>query len=361
MSKPASGASLDSGNSLYSALTAAGSAVWAMLEGGSSSTSADSSGNGHTLALTAPFTWSTDGSGNAIIRCAGATTDGMIVTSPPTMGGTDSWSLAFRFHQTTSGARGIVAGDDAGGLFVWGFTGNFLAVHSSLGSYAGIFTGTTSFTADADYLLVFNHAAGQIHLYKDGVEDGSSPQTVSSVPGVFTSICGGNDGTGTNSLIGSITYAYLMKGYAASGTDATTLHSDPYAIFATGGSPLAAGTLSVTGHTPSSVSLSLATNTGGTAPYSSQLQRAPDVAGSPGSFSNDGSPVAGATPTFTSSGLTANTKYWFQVVVTDSAGSPGTATSNQVSQTTSPQDTPELYGQPFGATGRRQLNQLLAQ
>ncbi len=50
MSKPSSGATLDSGNALYSHLTASGSAVWALLEG-SGSTSADSSGNSNTLTL----------------------------------------------------------------------------------------------------------------------------------------------------------------------------------------------------------------------------------------------------------------------------------------------------------------------
>lgn len=99
-------------------------------------------------------------------------------------------------------------------------------------------------------------------------------------------------------------------------------------------SVLAAGTLSVSSHTATSVTLAIATNTGGTVPYSNQLQVAPDVSGSPGSYSNTGSPVAGATASLPATGLSASTTYWFRVVVTDSAGSPATSTSNAVSQTT---------------------------
>ncbi len=124
------------------------------------------------------------------------------------------------------------------------------------------------------------------------------------------------------------------------------------------GGTLTAGTLAVTAHNSDSISLSLATNTGGTPPYSNQLQRAPDVAGSPGSFVNDGSPVAGATPVFTSSALAGSTIYWYQVVVTDNVSA--TATSNQVSQQTNAPDTAELHGTPFGTSGRRQMSQLLS-
>lgn len=101
-----------------------------------------------------------------------------------------------------------------------------------------------------------------------------------------------------------------------------------------GGGTLTAGTISVTGHTSSTVDLSLATDSGGTSPYSNQLQQAPDVAGSPGTWANVGTPETGATATFTASGLTASTTYWFRVVVTDSAGSPATENSNEVSQAT---------------------------
>lgn len=91
-----------------------------------------------------------------------------------------------------------------------------------------------------------------------------------------------------------------------------------------------AGTLSTGSVTSTTAAASIATNTGGTSPYSNQLQTSPHGAGS---WTNNGSPVAGATASLTATGLTASTQYDLRVVVTDSAS--GTSTSNTVTQTTS--------------------------
>lgn len=96
---------------------------------------------------------------------------------------------------------------------------------------------------------------------------------------------------------------------------------------------LSAGTLTLGATGTTSQALSIATDTGGTPPYSNQLQRAPDVSGAPGTWANVGSAVSGATASFTDTGLTPGTKYWWRVVVTDSAGSPATVNSNQVTTT----------------------------
>lgn len=70
------------------------------------------------------------------------------------------------------------------------------------------------------------------------------------------------------------------------------------------------------------VVLSLTTPSGGVSPYSYQLQRAADVSGSPGPYSNVGSLLVGQTGSATfvdASGVSA-TPYWYRVAVTD-AGS----------------------------------------
>ena len=95
------------------------------------------------------------------------------------------------------------------------------------------------------------------------------------------------------------------------------------------GLSLTAGTASTASNTSSSVSIAIATNSGGTSPYSNQLQRSPHGADT---FSNVGSPVSGATATLTDGTVAASTAYDYQVVVTDSA--EATATSNLLAVTT---------------------------
>lgn len=80
------------------------------------------------------------------------------------------------------------------------------------------------------------------------------------------------------------------------------------------------------------LTVTAAAATGGTTPYSYQFQRAPDVVGVAGVYANVGS--AGSSLTLNDTGLTASTPYWYRYVVTDSAGSPATATGAGSSQTT---------------------------
>lgn len=85
--------------------------------------------------------------------------------------------------------------------------------------------------------------------------------------------------------------------------------------------PPVVGTLSLTSASVGSVVLGLATNTGGTPPYSNQLQRSNYGAGS---WSNIGSPVVGATATLTDATASASGHYDYRVVVTDDAEETGT-------------------------------------
>ena len=91
-------------------------------------------------------------------------------------------------------------------------------------------------------------------------------------------------------------------------------------------SSLSSGTI-----TSSSIVLN-ATVSGGTSPYSTQYQQSPAGCGS---FSNIGSPVAGATPSYNATGLTASTTYCFRATVTDSVSATATS-SNFSASTTAP-------------------------
>jgi len=60
---------------------------------------------------------------------------------------------------------------------------------------------------------------------------------------------------------------------------------------------------------------STTTQTQGVGPYTYQFQRAPDMSGSPGTYTNVG--TGSTATTHADSGLAENTKYWYRVYVTD--------------------------------------------
>jgi hypothetical protein len=88
-------------------------------------------------------------------------------------------------------------------------------------------------------------------------------------------------------------------------------------------SSITAGVISFGEYGPTTVALTWAVPSGGTAPYTYQVQQAPDVAGSPGTFVNVGAPISTLAKLIT--GLTASTQYWWRVVVTDSLSNTGTS------------------------------------
>lgn len=90
------------------------------------------------------------------------------------------------------------------------------------------------------------------------------------------------------------------------------------------------GTASTDAHTDTTADLSVIA-AGGTAPYSYQWYRSTSNGFTPGA----GNILSGKTgTTLNDTGLTAGTTYYYVCRVTDSAGSPGTADSNQVTVTT---------------------------
>jgi hypothetical protein len=201
-------------------------------------------------------------------------------------------------------------------------------------NYMGVASLGTSGSPDTNWhMLAVTRIGGAVTLYFDGTATASGTGNNGSASSGAFQI--GNWGTGGsqewNGLIDEV--ALFTTGLIAQNI------ADLYTAGTT--SALSAGILSASSHDDASATLSLATNSGGTSPYSSQLQVAPDVSGSPGSWSNTGSPVGGATPTLTATGLTASTTYWFRAVVTDNASA--TANSNSVSVTT---DAPTIPSTP---------------
>jgi hypothetical protein len=78
---------------------------------------------------------------------------------------------------------------------------------------------------------------------------------------------------------------------------------------------LTAGSVTVSGIGSTGAFLSTTSASGGTAPWSYQFQIAPDVAGSPGTWTNVGPDLGFLS--YLATGLSASTTYWARVVVTD--------------------------------------------
>ncbi len=231
MAKPSSGATIDSGVSLFNGMTA----CWPMLEG-SGTTSADLAGS-RDLTFAggggAP-TWSTNGSGEAVISLGSALSAPLALGSTLTLNGASGWSIAFRAKQTNSDANGIVLGDNSNTTdFVWMYGGVFFRVRHSASGDADF--SLTTFTSDADYLISYDvGSGGYITLYKDGSAVGS-PVFVGTGRSLVITHLGNGYTSNTYALIGALTYVYAWNNYVATSTDATNLHNDPYHGLTAGG------------------------------------------------------------------------------------------------------------------------------
>lgn len=128
----------------------------------------------------------------------------------------------------------------------------------------------------------------------------------------------------------------------ASGTAVTTVHATgtahdkdgaaaPFDVTIQINPDPAPGTPSFSGFTPTSLTVDW---TPACVPVNSyDLQRAPDVAGAPGTYATITTTPAGTT-TFGDTGLTTGNIYWYRVVANVTAG--GTATSGEASTSTAP-------------------------
>jgi len=187
-------------------------------------------------------------------------------------------------------------------------TGNWELYSFSGGSPTLVGSFAQTLTVGNDYVVKLEMRGTAIKVYVDGVQRISVTDSGTSAAG--------KAGIG---FAGGVT-----------GDNASRIHVDNVSA-ADPASSLSAGTLANTAYGLTTGTFSYGTVTGGTAPYSTQLQKSPAGAGT---WSNIGSPQSGATPTLTATGLTRGTAYDFRAQTTDSAGSPATVTSNTVTLTT---------------------------
>jgi hypothetical protein len=247
-------------------------------------------------------------------------------------GDTLSVLLRIKRTRTSHSTYEVIRSKDSGSLVLLtddgtlGGAANAIAVakHS-----AGIITNSTATFGDTNWhTLLVTKTGATVKVYMDGVD---RTGTVSNL--TITNTAGplhlGTESSSPAQYLGAYVDEWVEFSTALSATDAVDSHN-----LAVNG-PLTVGTLSLgtTGSTTQDLSWTAAAGGSPGAGYSYRVWQAPDVAGVAGTYAAVGSATTGLTATAT--GLTAATKYWWTVVVTDSAGTPQTDTSNAVTATTS--------------------------
>ncbi len=176
---------------------------------------------------------------------------------------------------------------------------------------------------------------------------------VSNSPGSFTDVGSAQSGIslgatptnlGDTGLTASTKYWYRLK--VTYGLDSVVLYTNPVSVTTQAAPTITPGVTSIVGSTPFSATVANTAASGGVAPYNYQFQRAPDVAGSPGSFTNIGSARTNVADTVAPSNLVdltvaPATKYWYRVSATDSA--TGSGFSTPVSVTTAARTATTYY------------------
>ncbi len=228
MSKPTSGSPLDTSGAFYSGLNN----WYGMLEG-SGGTTADGKG-ANTGTLDASVTWTTDADGPLLAFAGGAIFPITISSVVLSATGATDWSVAWRGKLTTDNLHGTVVGTPnyafgggrANGIVMSGGSDLQWDGYGTAQELGANFTGVTSFTTQRDYVLATDFALGKLHLYVNGVEDSSSPDTTGD--GFEITAIGNGLSIVLAELIGTLSYVGVWIGRALTGAEAATLHTDPY-------------------------------------------------------------------------------------------------------------------------------------
>lgn len=246
------------------------------------------------------------------------------------------WTISFRFNSTSAFATAIQLGGagNSDGISIEG--GQVLFAWSS---FQGFTAGTSGQYNDSAWHTVemdAKPATGDVYCFIDGTLVHHDTNLNATATDKISTI-GGNSLTCiidevawfNNTLLHTANYTPNTGPWANStaGLDALW-HLDGNLNDSTG-SGISAGTVSPVVRGTTTYNLAITAAVGNTGTVNQQWQRAPDVAGSPGSYSNVG--ISSTALTLSDTGLSAGTKYWYHCNQTDSLA---TATSSAISVTT---------------------------
>jgi lysophospholipase L1-like esterase len=247
-------------------------------------------------------------------------------TAPPAFQVSTGYTMSLWFNTTYNGLAGL-----AGGTGTWSLqevTGGYIQI-AAMGNGAIRQTSKPYNDGVWHYCAVVLDTFNDFQLYIDGIYQCQVANNGTSMVITWLATTGASTTFAWSGLIDDLAiYNYDIY---------TSNHTAPLAQTGASTAGLVAlyrfendltdsntGYINVTPGTPyrtfvsnTANTITSVTPTLGTSPYTYQWQSAPDVSGLPGTFTN----ISGATSIIlTQTGLTTNTVYWYQLVVTD-AGS----------------------------------------
>lgn len=257
-------------------------------------------------------------------------------------GASDSWTIEAWLKGGTAATKVAIGTSVTNPIWI-GTTaaGNFAVSVVGTSGFGGLFvldSGVSATDGNWHHVAAVMTTGTSLKIFVDGVDCASQGSGVWTPPGASATLAIGRFQAATTfSWPGAIDEVALWDtakytvGFSVPVSAYTGSESGLRALYhleadGTDGKSVAtvtAATPAVGEYGPTAVQLSWAAATGGAAPYSYQVQRAPDSSGSPGTFANTGAAQAGLT--FVDSGLTASTKYWWRVVATDDDAISGTS------------------------------------
>jgi hypothetical protein len=226
--KPPSGSALDTGGSLYSALTAA----FGFLEN-TGTTSTDAKGGIVATFSSSPApAWSSDSEG-PFIHC---TADEQYLTLGSNIVIPINTSFSLAWGTKNISAQSAICGNRlTSSNYMIQNTNSTLGMNQPLiGNQTYNDSLTSSVANRNDYVASFSYSGGSytVNLYENGTLQTSSPYTTAANASTWTinSICKGLSSTGFG-MRGDLYYLYICSGTALSSTDATNLRTNPYFVY----------------------------------------------------------------------------------------------------------------------------------
>ena len=262
---------------------------------------------------------------------------GRYITLPAGVLNSSVFSVAFWIYGTTNGGiqQGILETSGTQALAMRVLSNGIIFCSSAP---ASVYLGGPNVMDSTWHQAACLYDGTTLSLWLDGSVGSSAPASISI--GTATMTLGSEPSQGSFALLSTTVVdefrVYNTSTFTSCGTSSACSNTETgaRAIYhldtstadsLVSSSPLAAGT--ITSNT-ACIGICVTASTGGTSPYSQQLQDAAITSGACGSYSDTQSPVTGATATWYVATVSATKCY--RVKVTDSAGSPATAYSGNI-------------------------------
>lgn len=276
------------------------------------------------------LTWGSSSLGTGPIIVASAKDKWIDLATPVVL--TPPFTLGWRAANAANNGQGAIVGRNDASTDYIRMNGPSGGIEFKFGGGGLLNFGTSQNVSTPFSYWHFTYSGSSVSVYRDSTLVLTFAYAGSRVLTIKTLLraVSGNDAL---DMIGNDDFLFVWGNYAATQSDITTLVADPFLTFVPDVTVYQAGTLTIPGVLATQLDLTMNAATNGTQPYTYQLQRGTDGI----TFgANVGAALTGqttATATWTDTGLTTATLYYYRVQVTDSTGTPVVVNSNIASAT----------------------------